>query len=152
MASVIQLRGKWRAQVRRGEARTTKTFSTEAEARAWAASLEALYDATRPRVAGWRDLSHSALHRTPIGATCGIYFLFLRGACVYVGRSVKVYSRIEDHFRAKEFDEWAWISVPMAELAEAELHFIKTLRPALNIVHNCPRRGNHLSINPLEAA
>lgn len=41
MASIIQIKNRWRAQIRRkGQSSITKTFSTEAEAQAWASQIE----------------------------------------------------------------------------------------------------------------
>lgn len=52
MATIIKQRGRWRAQVRRvGEKSTSKTFSSKAEAVAWARQIEGAMDAGthRPR-------------------------------------------------------------------------------------------------------
>lgn len=152
MASILQVSGKWRAQVRKGGKSAAKTFATEAEARDWAASVEALYEDKRPISVGWRQIAHHELPRTPIAKTTGIYFLFKEGVCVYVGKSANVYTRIETHFRQKGFDEWAWVWVPVEELDEAERHFIKTLKPALNRTHNRPPRGMNLSTTARKAA
>jgi integrase len=49
MSSIIQLNGKWRAQVRRkGHKTITKTHATKAEAAAWARKIEAQLDSGRP--------------------------------------------------------------------------------------------------------
>jgi len=49
VASIIQVGGKWRAQVRRkGHRAATKTFDTRREAEAWARRIEAAIDQQRP--------------------------------------------------------------------------------------------------------
>lgn len=49
MASIINIRGRWRAQVRRkGFPSYTETFGTKAAAEAWARRVEAMIDAGRP--------------------------------------------------------------------------------------------------------
>ena len=49
MASILQVKGKWRAQVRRkGHPPYTQTFPVKAQAEAWARQVEAAIDAGRP--------------------------------------------------------------------------------------------------------
>lgn len=49
MASILQVKGKWRAQVRRkGHPPYTQTFAVKAQAEAWARQVEAAIDAGRP--------------------------------------------------------------------------------------------------------
>lgn len=51
MASILQLNGKWRAQVRRaGQKSIAKTFATRREAEQWARRVETGFDEARPAV------------------------------------------------------------------------------------------------------
>lgn len=73
---------------------------------------------------------------------CGVYFLFLRWALVYVGQSVCLHQRINGHRWASlgrgagkriPFNKVAMIEVPRPHLDEVELHYIRALKPAFNV-------------------
>jgi len=66
MASIIQIKGRWRAQVRRkGHPAYTETFATKAEAERWARNVEAQIDAGR-RPEGRVVMGHAYLLREVI--------------------------------------------------------------------------------------
>ena len=63
-----------------------------------------------------------------------IYFLFKNNEVVYVGQTIKnsPLSRIGDHFNGKDFDSLAFIAVPVEDLSEYELRYIKHFNPVFN--------------------
>jgi len=66
MASIIQIKGRWRAQVRRkGHPAYTETFGTKAEAERWARNVESQIDAGR-RPEGRVVMGHAYLLRDVI--------------------------------------------------------------------------------------
>lgn len=70
------------------------------------------------------------LHVPTVGPC--IYFLMLRGRVVYVGQSVGVYGRTEEHRRTKKFDTIHFVLVPREMLDAAEGAFIRSINPPLN--------------------
>lgn len=166
MASIIQIGNKWRAQVRRkGSPPHTKTFQDQHQAQAWADSIEqslAAKDADAMMVAiqqrPWADMHRgapnvdglppevAALPTMALDRCCGVYFLFLERRCVYVGQSTNVFSRIREHFFTKRFDAFAWMEVAPSRLSEVEQHYIKAIRPGLNVTHNRPSSGIRLAM------
>lgn len=63
---------------------------------------------------------------------CGVYFLVENGAVVYVGQSVNVPSRVDQHRKQKKFDAYAWVRCDEAHLDALESLYIHVLRPNLN--------------------
>lgn len=61
----------------------------------------------------------------------GIYFLILNDSVVYVGQSVNVFSRIEQH-RDKKFDSYAYVACDIESLDILESLYIHCLKPTIN--------------------
>lgn len=72
-----------------------------------------------------------AMKALPYAKATGIYFLLDGDEVVYVGQSVNVYSRIEDH-TDKRFDRYAFIPCAVDVLDRLESLYIHCLRPKLN--------------------
>lgn len=64
----------------------------------------------------------------------GIYFLLHKKEVVYVGQSVSIMHRVQQHVvdGAKRFDRWCYIPVKQGELTEVERFYITLLRPTYN--------------------
>lgn len=70
---------------------------------------------------------------------CGVYFLIADGAIVYVGRSIKMASRIQAHRAAGvRFDSVYCLRMPVELVERAEAAYIARLAPPLNRAQ--PRR------------
>lgn len=67
----------------------------------------------------------------PYEQHCGVYFLISNGRVVYVGQSVKVFSRVNSH-TDKAFDSIAIIPCEKSILDRLESLYIHSLRPPLN--------------------
>ncbi len=73
---------------------------------------------------------------------CGVYFLILADEVVYVGQSLDVESRVNQHARgdarlaAKGFDRALWLPVAEGDLDAYEGALIRALRPRLSL--RCP--------------
>jgi len=62
----------------------------------------------------------------------GIYRLYLKGICVYVGQSTEMGRRVKNHRRHKEFDEVRWKECLWRDLKSEEQSAIDLYQPALN--------------------
>jgi hypothetical protein len=70
---------------------------------------------------------------------CGVYFLIADGAIVYVGRSIKMASRIQAHRAAGvRFDSFYCLRMPVELVERAEAAYIARFAPPLNRAR--PRR------------
>jgi hypothetical protein len=130
MASILQINGKWRALVRKRNAKARcKTFATEEDASAWAAQQESEIE----------DLS-SGVHVNPAkGASTyhvsGVYMLLQGSTVRYIGRSSHIYRRLNDHSRKGV--EWNKFKIfpcrDAVRMAELERELIAKYQPDLNI-------------------
>jgi hypothetical protein len=68
----------------------------------------------------------------PWQKSSGVYFLILGNRVVYVGQSVNVYSRIDEHTRVKSFERYAYVPCSIDMLDKLESLYIHCLRPTLN--------------------
>jgi hypothetical protein len=68
----------------------------------------------------------------PWEKSSGVYFLIADREIVYVGQSVNVYSRIDEHAKGKDFDRYAYVPCPIEMLDKLESLYIHCLRPRLN--------------------
>jgi hypothetical protein len=68
----------------------------------------------------------------PWEKSSGVYFLIADREVVYVGQSVNVYSRIDEHAKGKKFDRYAYVPCPIEMLDKLESLYIHCLRPRLN--------------------
>lgn len=62
----------------------------------------------------------------------GVYFLVHKERVVYVGQSVNVLSRIQEHKKTKRFDWFTYVPCPAGDLDVLESLYIHFLRPDLN--------------------
>lgn len=150
MATYKERNGKIVAQVwikplpRRG-----KTFDTMDDACAWAASTEEALRTTRatgqpapPHMDSRFPDSAEAVQALPRLSTaqtfCGIYFLFCRGACIYVGQSIQIHVRVQEHRTrvgyTKDFDSYSWVLCPLERLDQMERFYVDLLKPELNVM------------------
>lgn len=73
----------------------------------------------------------------PVVDACGIYFLVHQDDVVYVGKSLNVYARVQQHLQqqSKSFDRWCFFSCPPADLDRLEGYYIKAIRPLHNVTY-----------------
>lgn len=79
---------------------------------------------------------------TPVPIFSGVYFLYSKGAVVYVGKSKNILARLGSHCPEKEFDSYSCIKIPTDLLDEVEQYFIFKLKPSLNKTHLSLFDGN----------
>lgn len=78
-------------------------------------------------------INHSNVETVNIQNGMGyIYFLFMEGTIVYVGKSMSLFSRIGSHLGKKKFDRMSCIKVRSDMIDNFEVAFIKHFRPSLN--------------------
>ena len=69
----------------------------------------------------------------PYQPLCGVYFLVHESRVVYVGQSINVLLRVQDHKKSgKTFDSYAFIRCPQEYLDVVESLYMHLLRPELN--------------------
>jgi hypothetical protein len=73
----------------------------------------------------------------------GVYFLFYKKELVYIGQSVDIEKRIQEHTQNKVFDEYSYKRVCERDLNKVEKACIEYYNPKLNIVFN---KKIHLNI------
>lgn len=78
------------------------------------------------------DEAEIAAARLPLPNRCGVYFLLRGASVVYVGQSVKVFSRVLEHMATKDFDGFAYVPCDPKALDALESLYIHSLRPELN--------------------
>lgn len=80
----------------------------------------------------------------------GIYYLIKDGVIVYVGQSINVYARIGAHIAAyeKDFDSYAFVSVPIEDMNRIETEEILNHRPKYN--GELPQNDEYKSIAQLK--
>lgn len=153
MAFFKERNGRWNVQIYiKPLPRRSKTFSTREEGEAWACATEAKLRAFRAS-----GMTHEIPHHDPVtidaimdlpripaeDCAVGIYFLFKKNECIYVGQSRHVHTRVREHRtvrnKRKDFDTYAWLPAPADRLDDLELHYITKLLPRLN------EKGNELA-------
>lgn len=120
----------------------SKTFATEEEAKIWGENFVPISRAISRHdqyLLSLRDTYR--LQRHPADkATCGIYFLYAKNTCIYIGQSKNIHVRIRDHqnpgSERRGFDRFAFIEVPPDSLDAAEAYYIVLMNPTLNIAMN----------------
>jgi hypothetical protein len=70
-----------------------------------------------------------------LGKWSGIYFLVSDGEVIYVGQSVNVSSRVNEHARTKDFEAAFFLPWPGDDLDRVESALIRALKPSLNGQH-----------------
>lgn len=154
MASIIQIGGKWRAQVRKRDVRETRTFPTLKAAESWASAVEAhaeqkrtdrLIEIAKVAPEPWKTTDPRTLPKFGLEQFCGVYFLFDAGEVVYIGQGLHVPRRVDEHFRRIMFDSWSWLPVPKNRLAQVEAYLIRKFNPKLNLTHARPRADRKLA-------
>lgn len=79
------------------------------------------------------------------GGGSAVYFLFGRtGALKYVGQTMSIRSRIEQHVRnGRTFSTWGFVEVPADLLTHVETAYIDALRPKDNRGLSAPKVLQH---------
>jgi len=130
----------------------SKTFASRAEAEAWASKtadqLRRMRTDPQAVLTPQALLQHGASVTDAVAnlprlnldeSAAGIYFLFLRNKCIYVGQSRRVHMRVHEHRHAKrhrkEFDSYSWVTCAVEDLDRLERFYIEALRPVLNITY-----------------
>lgn len=80
--------------------------------------------------------SEIASARLDLPICSGVYFLLSGERVVYVGQSTKIFSRVLDHMKSKDFDGFAYVPCNVNALDVLESLYIHTLRPELNAEWN----------------
>ena len=75
----------------------------------------------------------------------GLYFLFLKGYLLYIGKSERVCRRVADHKDRFSFDSIMYINVPTEKLSKLEEVYIAKFNPPKN-VENYEKVGEGLYI------
>lgn len=151
MATFVQRNGRWMAKVcLRPFKPKAKTFASRREAEEWASDLETqLRDMRRAPSKAIELISRLPANPPPAeevlslpridlrdGPT-GIYFLFKRDKCIYIGQSRRIHQRVQEHRFAprhkKDFDSYTWVLCTPEELDELERFYINAVKPELNI-------------------
>lgn len=149
MASLICRQGRWRALVRRkGFRPLCKTFDTQKEAAAWGEieekRIKLLLSGKTPNPA-----ADAVPYQVP-----GVYMLFLGSELQYVGRSVHIYRRLNDHNRASMLWDRFKI-IPCADsvkAADMEQSLIAKHKPPFNLKAEFRRKGRKLRNSDQESA
>jgi hypothetical protein len=151
MAQVRQRGKAWQAIVARNGHRTSRTFNTDGEARAWALAEEQRLmslvpedikqqgrgQARRHRVIAARSAEHLLRRAVPYPRICGVYFLVKDSTIVYVGQSTDVMGRLSEHCKnGRPFEKFAYIEEPECMLVAVERAYIVALAPRWNIHSN----------------
>lgn len=155
MASIMNRGSTWRAQVFVKGKRTSKTFSTESDARAWASGLEAklkkrsdletlisvgaglpgfprrIIEAMRDIPLGREEIIQGAISSSVV---CGIYFLIRDEEIVYVGQSTNTLRRVARHVDdGRKFDYFTIVPCKREDLDRMEHTYITALYPDENM-------------------
>jgi hypothetical protein len=147
MASIKQRGAMWFAQVRRkGYKSKSASFKTAEEAKKWANAMELAIEAQidfapviirKQAVNPYMTQSEvCSLPRLRRDQCIGIYFLFLDGVCVYVGQSLNLHARVDQHLYRVPFDSYSWINVPAQDAITVERHYIRLFCPEFNKKEN----------------
>lgn len=147
MATFLIRNGRITALIRQigpdGKKRSiSQTFATQAEADAWADNFIKTYRAVDRHDSHFlapKDIYQLTRHPANVGL-CGVYFLFRKNKCIYVGQSTNIHVRVRDHqlprSGTKDFDCFSYLEVPRDSLNAAEAYYITMFNPALNISMN----------------
>lgn len=77
--------------------------------------------------------SEIAARAVPMRRQSGIYFLVLNARIVYVGQSMDVWQRVQQHrITGRRFDSFAWVPCPLHDLDRLEAHCISKFVPEQN--------------------
>lgn len=150
MASIINLKNGWRAQICVSGIRESAMFSERYEAETWAKNRETELNLLKKTVNNLKRINKNKMliaevangfsdidiitNSFEIPSTSGIYFLISNDTIVYVGQSVNVLNRIRQHLADKFFDKINIIQCPEKELIKLESFYIKKFNPILNKV------------------
>jgi len=136
MASILNVKGRWRAHIRKVNHKVCRTFDTEEEARLWAAEEE---ERITSLVNGYEGNPFKGASAYRIA---GVYILLIGKEVRYVGRSTHIYRRLNDHDRkAMEWDRFQiWPMRDSIRAADLEQQLIRRFKPPLNVAHNVPAK------------
>lgn len=127
---VVGKRGvRYRAQIKSAGLKSfARTFGTEDEANAWASEQQRRIDVLRHNIAD-TDRSKPTPYKV-----AGVYVLYRGDEVRYVGRSVSIYRRLNDHDRrVMDWDGFLiWPCSESAKAADLEHELIRKYNPPLN--------------------
>lgn len=131
MPTITERGNRFTSQIRlRGFRSCSKTFGSRSDAVEWGEKVESqMLAGAAENEALPADLVERAYE------SCGVYFLYKRSSCVYIGQSLNVHRRVKDHRKRIDFDVYSWTPVPPAQLSVIEQMYINALRPTHNHVH-----------------
>lgn len=86
-------------------------------------------------------------HKVSERKICGIYFLYNSGQLIYIGKSLDILGRINQHTKTKKFDRYSFEEVPKSELAQVEKACIEYYLPKLNTALNPIANTNRIKID-----
>lgn len=72
-----------------------------------------------------------------------VYFLFNGDECVYIGKTAKLLSRVFEHAKSKAFGDVYFLECG-DDRGEIEAHWIRALRPRLNVILFAPPKVRRL--------
>lgn len=146
-ANAAQIANAAAKALERGRAEASK-IKAEAKdaAEAMIAQTEAQVAKIRSDAAreAYEHLMKQFAQKAPLDCATGVYFLFKKGKLQYVGQSINVYSRIQQHRGNKDFDQAKFIACHRSKLDDMEGFFIRLLEPPLNggatpLERSCPK-------------
>jgi hypothetical protein len=154
MASIRRNGKSWRVETYHKGVRSSRTFKRECDARSWADSVDSTFVGivgarerlTDHRIVGYLpkkflnaldkanySMAEIVMHSMPACSQVGVYFLIRLGEVKYVGKTVNLYHRLDQHRRdGKAFDSYSFIPCTKEQLPELERIYIDLLMPEEN--------------------
>jgi hypothetical protein len=146
MASIMQHKSGWRAQIYVMGIRDSAVFDEKFEAETWAKKRESEIKLIRELAGEGNRRKRLILNQADllsiddiletsmeIPKTCGIYFLINNNEIVYVGQSINIHQRLQKHLYEKQFDKINIIPCERFELNRMESLYINKFKPKLNV-------------------
>jgi len=96
------------------------------------------------------DLRQLKKHKVNTTKYIGIYFLFYKEELIYIGQSVNILARIEQHKKDKVFDTFCFKRVDKRRLDSVEKECIQYYMPKLNDIHNSNKVFKEVDVNILQ--
>ena len=154
MATIRQRGKSWRVETYHHGTRASKTFKSEAVAKAWVEQNEGRFVGIKTqqrliqdhRIVGYMpERLKAAVAKAnysrdeilscsmPAANMCGVYFLIAKGSIKYVGQTINLFHRLAQHKRAgKKFDSYSFIPCEQEQLNELERIYCDLLMPDEN--------------------
>ena len=77
---------------------------------------------------------------------CGVYFLYAKGKCIYVGKSIHMANRLKSHNHKGKFDDVQFTLCAKRDLKETEREQIEKLDPPLNKHHTANENERRMDV------